>query len=456
MLLAAGSICGAILVGMVTGFQALMFAAAGAAMLAAVISPSVGLLIIAFMAPLKPPDVVPSPGFGILLVVAILLGCIYRLPIDRPTIRFSAPLATLLACLLYAAVQQSPEMFAGYAGTDAHDVGFLFFQAVAAVGVVIAAGHLLSHRSPYPVLAMAIAGSVLTAVIAIGTYVPAGAPIVLVNLAAVSVHVGRATGPFSNPNYLGSFAAIMLVAAFALLVVAGTWRLRIAIGASVLALAVATALSLSRGSLVVAVAGVAIVVLLRWRMLGVICLIGGVLAAFVLYPIFVQWRLESLTGSASSGAYLIMNESDEGRLIGLLAAPVLFLSSPLVGVGFGHFVPMSILVTGITTPINAHNWYLTVLAEQGVVGVVLWSALAAAIVHRLRAAAAIASGVGFAVLGALAIASLFLEPPTTFQLIATPAIVIVAAMVGAWGVAPRAAEQSLAASPRSIGAEVLG
>lgn len=450
-LIVAVPIVTALVVGMAFAITPLVTIAALLALAVAIVMPQAGLAIVAFTAPLVSPPVLPPPGFEPVLVGATLLGCIYRLPVDRPTIGFSTPLAILLACLLYAGVQQSPEMLAGYAGVEAHDVGFLFFQAVAAVGLVIAAGHLLGRRSPYPVLAMAIAGSVLVAVIAIGTYAPSTAPGVLANLSAVSFDVGRATGPFSNPNYLGSFAAIMLVAAFALLVETRTWRPRIVIGASVLALAVATALSLSRGSLIAAVAGVSIIVLLRWRLVGLICLVGGVFAAVVLYPLFVQWRLENLTGSASSGAYLIMSESDEGRLIGVLAAPQLFLTSPLVGIGFGHFVPMSILVPGITTPINAHNWYLTVLAEQGLVGIVLWSALVIAIISRLRVATANAVAVGFATLGALAVASLFLEPPTTFQLIATPAIVIVAAMVGAWHVTTEPVRAALV-TPRTIGA----
>jgi O-antigen ligase len=127
-----------------------------------------------------------------------------------------------------------------------------------------------------------------------------------------------------------------------------------------------------------------------------------------------------------------MAESDHGRLTGTLAGPLLFLTGPLFGIGFGHFVPMSVLVTNGGEPINAHNWYLTVLAEQGIVGVVLVGALAVALVRALRSRPAKARTVGFAVLGCLAAQALFLEPPTSFQMLAAPAIVLVAALVGDW------------------------
>src|SRR5262245_43947913 len=82
--LPAVAICAALLVGMGFGIGPLTTAASVAAFGTAVVSPPVGLLIIAFMGPLKPPETIPAPGFDMLLVGATVLGCIYRLPIDRP------------------------------------------------------------------------------------------------------------------------------------------------------------------------------------------------------------------------------------------------------------------------------------------------------------------------------------------------------------------------------------
>ena len=89
-----------------------------------------------------------SPGFLALLVVALLPGCIFRLPIERRALRLGAPIIVLLGYVLYITVQQAPEMLAGYASKADHGVGFLYFQFLTAVGLLIAAGYLLEGRSP--------------------------------------------------------------------------------------------------------------------------------------------------------------------------------------------------------------------------------------------------------------------------------------------------------------------
>ena len=103
-------------------------------------------------------------------------------------------------------------------------------------------------------------------------------------------------------------------------------------------------------------------------------------AAFVLYPAFIQWRLEN----ESVTRYATLVESDNVRIDGLLAGVQLFLSAPLLGIGFGHYIQLSTDVPGVLDPINAHNWYLAVLAEQGLVGVALWIALALAGGHQAQ------------------------------------------------------------------------
>ncbi len=430
--LVAAPIAFGLVVGAALAIPPLTMAAIVAALLAAVAFPYAGLAIVAFSAPLAPPTMVPAPGFQTYLVGAILLGCIYRLPIDRPRLTVSPILAIVVAYVLYVTVQQAPEMLSGYAGSDAHAVGFLFFQLLTGLGLVIAAGHLLRARSPNLVLGFAVAGAALTAVVAIANFDPAVVIRPLANLTAPSFDIGRATGTFSNPNYLGSYVAIMVVATLALFVRARSRSVRVSLAIVAVLLSLAVATSLSRGALIAAVAGLAVLAVYRWRLLGLVILAGGLMVAVLAYPAFVQWRLESLTGSALPQAYAAMSQSDDGRLVGVLAAPLLFLSAPLFGIGFGHFVPMSVLVGDVNAPINAHNWYLTVLAEQGVVGVVLWILLGFAIVRALRRRPQAAAAVGFPVLTALAVASMFLEPPTTFQLLAVPVIVIAATLVSEW------------------------
>jgi O-antigen ligase len=98
---------------------------------------------------------------------------------------------------------------------------------------------------------------------------------------------------------------------------------------------------------------------------------------------------------------------------------------------------MSVHVPGIQAPINAHNWYIEVLAEQGLVGVVLWGLLSVSLVVEVRKRSPRARAVGFPVLAALAVGSVFLEAPTAFQTVGLPAIAMVAVFVSDWGVVGR-------------------
>jgi hypothetical protein len=90
-LLIAVPVVTGILAGMALGLNALALVASVVGLGIAVLSPVTGLAILAFMAPLKPPAVIPAPGFDLALVAAICLGCVYRLPLDRPATRISAP-----------------------------------------------------------------------------------------------------------------------------------------------------------------------------------------------------------------------------------------------------------------------------------------------------------------------------------------------------------------------------
>jgi hypothetical protein len=96
MLAAAGAICLATLAALILGSAGLTIVAAGTALVSALISPPVGLLVLTFLGPLKPLNVVPAPGFDLFLVVGILLGCVYRLPIDRPRIAIPGSLLIII------------------------------------------------------------------------------------------------------------------------------------------------------------------------------------------------------------------------------------------------------------------------------------------------------------------------------------------------------------------------
>ena len=107
-LVPATAIVGALVFGLAFQLTAVELAASAAAFVTAVAFPYAGLAILAFAASLVPPPVVPAPGFHAVLVGAILLGCVYRLPIERPRLAPHPVVAILGAFALYALVQQIP------------------------------------------------------------------------------------------------------------------------------------------------------------------------------------------------------------------------------------------------------------------------------------------------------------------------------------------------------------
>ena len=428
-LLAALPIAAAIVAGMALDLAPLMTGGALVAFVAAIVSPPTGLAIVALMAPLKSPLVIPSPGFNTVLVGATLLGCVYRLPIDRPTLRASAPLMLLLGFVLYVSVQQMPELLSGYSGTDGHLVGYLFEQVLTLAGLVVAAAYVLKGRTPGPFVGAGLLSAFIAAVLAIATSSNLATD-PLGNLFGVSDANARVVGPFGDPNYFGLFEATAIAAALAWMVVARSLPLRLLLLGTSAVLALSLTVALSRGALVALSAGFVSLAFTRSRRAGLLAIgVVVVLAAFA-YPLFVQWRVAADTGGLSVQAYAGLAESDQARVAAALAGPQLFASAPLFGIGFGHYSLMSAPYVGF--PIESHNWYVNVLAEQGIVGIALWIAMLSAVAAALHRAARSARSVGYAVLVTYMVGSAFLEPPNSVQTSAFAVIVIVAALAGDW------------------------
>ncbi len=116
----------------------------------------------------------------------------------------------------------------------------------------------------------------------------------------------------------------------------------------------------------------------------------------------------------------------------MIAGFTLFLSSPIVGVGFGHYFEGAASLFGSQGAVGAHNWYTYILGEQGLVGALLWLSFVVTIAYRMLRRPSRPRSVGLPVLAAFAAACFFLEVPTSFQTFSIPAIVLVAALVAAW------------------------
>ena len=76
---------------------------------------------------------------------------------------------------------------------------------------------------------------------------------------------------------------------------------------------------------------------------------------------------------------------------------------------------MSPRFVGNSFATSAHNQYLKILAEQGIVGMLLYVAAAAALLIAMRRSGSPWRQTSIAMLAVYAVSGLFLEPLTTFQ-----------------------------------------
>jgi O-antigen ligase len=140
--------------------------------------------------------------------------------------------------------------------------------------------------------------------------------------------------------------------------------------------------------------------------------IAVLIAAALLWGPFTEARFASTDPNASAEARsTVLVASDEARFAGGAAALPLFLSDPIFGVGFGlyHFASAIYLSGNPTT--YAHSWYLDVLAEQGLVGVVLAAIASWLLVVRVLRAPPMRLWLALAILVAYAIGCAFTESP---------------------------------------------
>ena len=422
-------ICTVIVVGIWLGAGPIQLAGALAAFGAGIVSPPVGLTVLAFMAPLKSPPAVPAPGFNALLVATILLGSVYRLPIDRPRLRPSLPMMLLLGFILYAAVQEVPALAGGYSDATSHHIGYLFIQLATLVGLAVAAALVLRGRNPTPFIVAGLLGAVGAAILAIAVYaLPAGMVGNLVDYPGATV---RVVGPFGDPNYFGLFQATAIAACVSVALITRSLAIRLALAGVAILLVSGMTIALSRAALIALSAGLIAVAFTRGRRAGFATLATLAVLGLVVYPLFLEQRLTADAGALSvAEASVGLQRSDASRLAAALVGPQMWATSPILGIGFGEYPLTTARFIGYS--IESHNWYMNVLAEQGLVGIVLWITMLAAAAIKVTRLASTSRFVGVAVFVTYVVGSTFLEPPLSVQTSAFAVIVVVAALVGDW------------------------
>ena len=186
----------------------------------------------------------------------------------------------------------------------------------------------------------------------------------------------RAAGPFGEPNFFALSLAATMPASLLLVARGGARRT-----VGVLALALAAGGILAAGSRGGLIAGGVGIVAMAW--------ISRDRATRALTTLLVAGALVVLGGGAATGVASFKERSVSGRVTENRIALAMFADHPLTGVGPGVFERIyrdySRRIGNDPRPVRAaHDLYLQIAAEQGLVGIACWLAAALLVASEAR------------------------------------------------------------------------
>ncbi len=246
---------------------------------------------------------------------------------------------------------------------------------------------------------------------------------------------GRSTGSLGNPNLLGGFASAIIPPGAAYLLSLKKISATLRSGIAILFVALATTAvvaSGTRGSVIGVTAGCTVLFIWYFRnsrqpvrkLIPFLLLLLVVIAAVAL-P--MASRLSELDPTAEDQGTL------QVRKIIWSGAFMLFADSPLIGHGPGSFQILfpeyrnpSYSILGVShNTLHAHCEYLEILADIGILGLILWGAAAWGMTARLKKADLFRAGAfaGMVAMLAEAVVSVHLRWPPTAWLFAILAMI---------------------------------
>jgi O-antigen ligase len=231
----------------------------------------------------------------------------------------------------------------------------------------------------------------------------------------------RVNSLFFDPNIYGRFLAIVMLLLAAWLLWARRQR-EVVAGALLLAvLWGGLVLTFSQSSFTALLVGLAILGAMRWSVRWALILSGGALAVAVVFVALAPGAVHLELGNSKSA-----DKATSGRYDLIKGGLKLFKQAPLVGQGSGSFAREYRRAEHVSPERAAsasHTIPVTVAAEQGLIGIVVYLALLAAALARLfRGARRVPERAGVAAAFVALVAhsmmyAAFLEDPLTWTLL---------------------------------------
>jgi O-antigen ligase/capsular polysaccharide biosynthesis protein len=382
---------------------------------AAALLPGAGFAALIVLLPHQEPEILGAIGVKLPILLALGYGLAVRMLARREVPRVGLGVLTIAGLLGIAFVSAVPAIN-GLEGDRAVASAARFLQFADGLILLVLAAVYFRRRDAVPFVVLTLLSVTFACLMAVFQLVAGNEPIPLLTglyVGGLGQGLERVVGPFFNPNYFGLFAGLGVVLAIGVAVEAPRHRRLALLCLPILALAVMG--TLSRGG--VAATGVGILAWLwfRNRQLALVIGAAAVVAGLVVTPLLVQARLDASNAAAVAAAQAGISDSDQERFESVAAGTSLFLLDPVFGVGFGQYEYVSPRFVGNSFATSAHNQYLKILAEQGMVGTALYVVGAAALLVAMRGSGSRWRRTAIAMLAVYAVSGLFLEPLTTFQ-----------------------------------------
>ena len=414
---------------------AMAFAVTAAAV--ALIWPATGLAALALILPMPEPDLLQPVYVDAVILGATGLGCLMmRLPGSGNPRRIHPALVLAIGYGVFSALSILP-MVSGYPPEWTPSAALKAIRILSAIGLFMVASYLFRWIPPMRIIAIALIGGLLAAVLALMAFWQLG-PLgsvsgLLASTASpdllVTREAARATGGFSTANYLGLFASQYTLLALAIWPLANA-RYRPLLAIAIATLVTALVVSFSRNAYIGTAAGVIVLTAMRSPRRAVVLMVVAAAAAAALYPMFLEARLNGADAFDPAAIYQRV-QSEHWRQLAFDAGISMFLTQPVFGVGFGMFQNLSPAFIGASPATASHNAYIQIIAEQGIVGALMISGVVIALVTTLLRSSNPLRNAALAMLSAFLVQSFFINSTQSIQATGIVWLTMAAALIAA-------------------------